>query len=447
LGASLAGDPVQTVRHSLKPPVRGGAAKDQGEEPKSGQFAIRPLSQTDFAARCLSVIFAMAIVNSLIPQKIIQLKAAGQWQTMWFVHATLILINIASFWYVTRIVVGRFLDLFRLNSLPKPFRIWLRLSLLSPLMGLQTIGLAFVLPQAFFKDKRPWRKYLVLTLALTLCVHCSYLLWRVARGDIARSPGTMQLSKQPQGVSSKVTQDLYWTVRNNLLDGEWLTLHRVVEVHVLPYLSPALHIGFAAGTDYLRLKTMESMSRSDQRSRLCPKPSIKYLGAQVENCFVGSYEKLNVVDPFLTPAMVLAFEMRRIARDAEENVKMIANDQPGGALSSPDSLLAKSILSIENSITLLDPGHYRLSIAAATSPQGLLPYIGNFELPFLQMSRDVQQFFTVQYMGDQFAPQIREIQMGLKLMGSVMSAEALKRCQEKLNELEARLKSYKSRPF
>ncbi len=452
---------------SLKPPkpIFAGAAKKAGRstpgipqpprEKAPGEY--EPLGQRDFFLMVGVLMLVMGTVNFVVSSQIGAAKAAGGFGRLWGLHAFAVVANAVGFWFACRVFLRRFQDVIGDRFMPLFARGLFRFSLLSPLLGVQVLGLALFMPKAPKGGERGLGPVFVAFLISFVLVHAGYLAWRVHSGRAVYLEQDARFQAKLKGVSPD-DERLRGLIREKGALGPHLKIADALEVHLLPYLNPSLRVGVAAGRDFLRVAALDDLLSGPDAGLVCPRWT-EYLGSKIDNCFFAAYERIGAYEPFLSPAPALFFESRRRGAEPPEGpaaqpgllVGPAGAAQPGsdleGQVRRMGTAMAAGIAALENMVLLLEPNHHRLTVREAAEPTALLLFFGNVEIPLLELARDIQQLSVAKMIVRSVELRIERLRERFEQARSVLPEAVHASYVEKIGQIDGRLKRLRERPF
>lgn len=397
----------------------------------------------------------MGSINLLIPRQLEAARTAMQFERVWILHGTAILLNLVGFWFACKIFLRRLRDILGETQISFVARNLIRISLLSPLLGVQIVVLAVFLPRAPRGYPRSGISILVVLALTSVCTHASYLLWSSQAGRVTFVSHETRFKPVVPGLSVE-DQALREKIREDGIPEKYRRLTDALEVHLTPYLNPSLRVGVIAARDFLRVSSIDSILTGPRAKELCLEPQ-EYLGAKIDNCFFITYVRLAELEPFLSPAPALFFENRRrsqkqAASAADQSTTFgvdtseISSDVHS-QIGQMENAMASSLAMIENMVVMLDSSHSRLTAMQVVSPTMLLPLIGNAEIPFLEMARDLQQLSIAKLIYKTTAPSLAELGQQFEKTQLHSGQNSYAAHVQKIKDLERRLAQIDAHPF
>ncbi|HRK09255.1 MAG TPA: hypothetical protein PLZ57_15915 [Pseudobdellovibrionaceae bacterium] len=196
-----------------------------------------------------------------------------------------------------------------------------------------------------------------------------------------------------------------------------------------PYLTPTQRYFYWLGTDWIRAATLAKHA-DDPASSLC-KSKLTYLGAEVQDCYFGSFRKMADVAPFASPFAILWFETKyrtRVLGTGFGDAGAAAMNASGSESSAADGIestgdpekdaairlaaqaqmemlaqrelaqkaFAGTLLMVSNQLELLEASPYFKSRRRFTAPHWLIQALGSPEVPMIEAGQDFQRYYVAE---------------------------------------------------
>ncbi len=197
-----------------------------------------------------------------------------------------------------------------------------------------------------------------------------------------------------------------------------------------PYLTPTQRYFYWLGTDWIRAATLAKHA-NDPGSSLC-KAKLTYLGAEVQDCYFGSFRKMAEVAPFASPFAILWFETKYRTRavgtgfddagsatmdttmdagsSAAEGIESTGDPEKDRAIrlaaqaqmemlaqrELAQKAFANALLMVSNQLELLEASPYFKSRRRFTAPHWLIQALGSPEVPMIEAGQDLQRYYVAE---------------------------------------------------
>lgn len=339
---------------------------------------------------------------------------------VWFVGVSL------GFFLITNAFIKRWAAILGTSSPSRFFRLFTRVSLLSPLLAIWlTLFTLLFVGERESGGAWPLRagvsriRILLAGIVVLILFHLGYLGQQWRAGKLKWEGGVRLASTQVFARESIVSLmgDKAQT-RRLLSSGFW--------IHVFPYLDPGGKYMASILSDFQRVQLIRDQIAQAPAS-LCEKKAI-YLGDSVDDCFMQSYQKVSGLSPFATP--VFGFMNEVLYQQKNLNLLDEMLKRPG---TSP-WLGAKYILMMSrNMVSLLEPHAGVRGRGAFFEPRGLLEIYGSPEIPMLAFGQDLQSYLLVTKLLPTLEPALESLEENL---GKASGAETSREYQDIRGDLE-----------
>ncbi len=330
---------------------------------------------------------------------------------------------------ITNTFMKRWASIFGWAKCPWWVKSVTRLLLLSPLLSIWATlySLMFAKDGVFFRDGERRAVITANAIATLVVFHVGFLGWRMTDGQIKFVKGQFHLTTE---ISFR---DSFREPPPRALESTWLP-GQVFSVHVYPYLSPLTKLIFSLYGDFARSRILANEIESS--SKVFCKHVPPYIGVVVPNCFLTEYRAMALKRSFVSPAFGLLFETR-YRRSAMKDKK------PASAMES----FGLNAVSVDNLVTLLEPGELVFDRQQFVHPIGLLAIYGSPEIPAIALEQDLQHFALSKKFLPLLAPQLAHLKEGLaEMKGSLTSTEETV-AREKLSTLDQRVRALELDPL
>jgi hypothetical protein len=286
-----------------------------------------------------------------------------------------------------------------------------------------------------FRDRVRWPVILVCGLTTLVVFHVAFLGWRLTDGQIKFTKGHFQLTSETSAQES-LRETLPGAREVTWLPGQEFS------VHVYPYLSPLTKLFVSLYSDFTRARTLANEIESSPNVFCRDVPT--YAGVVVPNCFLTQYRAMALKRAFVSPAFGVMFETQYRQAAMKDQMKDQLNDQKP---LSPMLSFGLNAVSVDNLVTLLEPGELVFDRRRFVHPIGLLAIYGSPEIPAIALGQDLQHYALSKKLLPLLAPQLAQLNKGLNGMKGALTPIEEAAARETLSSLSRRINALELDPL
>jgi hypothetical protein len=354
----------------------------------------------------------------------LDLKQLGTFYAVWTV------VSVFGFFFVANAFIKRWATIYQMPSSPKWMKTVARLFMISPLLSLWATlyTLMFAKDGVVFQDGEKRTVVFATAVGTLILFHAGFLGWSLTQKTVHFSRGNFHL------VNDVSMRDSLSKILPGVRGELWLP-DETFHVHAYPYLSPLMKLSLSIYGDFARAKSLSDQIKKEPNVFCNDVPA--YAGETVPNCFLTRYRDLAHERAFVTPAFGIVYESmyrQELMKDAAK---------PANAMQS----FAMNTISIDNIVTLLEPGELLYNRDQFTRPIGMLALFGSPELPAIALGQDLQHQLLASKFLPLISPQISKLSKNVEEMNGALTPAQGAAARERLATLAHRLKVLESDPL
>lgn len=378
------------------------------------------LTFPSFVAIFLGTALFNVLTFVMLKSQLISARASLDVEKGLLLYGLWFLFSLLGFMSVTNAFIKRWAHIFDERELGGIWKSLIRLSLLSPVLGLPISVLTFIFfPKSPVADvhggapKMALKASLLLSLLIGICA--PFFL-----------PGSLfgmervQFRESMKGIVEVLTPD-----GKNPIPSD----HAIRPVFAVA--SPGVRYLSWMAADFLRVRSL-SMAIASSSKTLCDQ-RLGFMEVEVNDCFFYRLRQMSTKTPMASPYFALFYETdyrKRQSEDLRDNLTSLMDDlkqqvataAPGAELGaerraedmsiqSAMSGFANALLMLSNQLELVEVGPMFIDRRDLAKPVYLLRVFGSPELPFIELGQDAQRYSLISKLLPVFEFQLQNIEV------------------------------------
>lgn len=399
--------------------------RDDGENlnPLSGKGV---LTFSSFAAIFLGTVLFNVFVYLMLKGQLISARASMDVEKTLILYGAWFLLALLGFASITNAFIKRWAHILDVRQLGGFWKSIIRLSLLSPALGLPlTLVTFFFFPGSPVSDVNDGAPPAALKASLIF----SLLLGMATTVFLPESIFGLERAhfrESMTGIMEVLTPD-----GSNPLPSD-----RAIRP-VFAVASPGTrYIGWLAA-DFFRVRAL-SLAIDANPEKVCDQ-RLGFMEMEVQDCFFYRLRKMSNQAPLVSPFFALFYETEYRKRQSEnlrDNLKNVMDElkEQSATASREDETradevathsamvgFASSLLMLSNQLELVEAGPLFIERKELTKPNYLLRAFGSPELPFIELGQDAQRYSLISKLLPVFEFQFSNIELQAKKTASFLS--------------------------